>query len=187
MKKLYYWKTLIVKMESVRFRLFNKKKEIVMLNSIELLERGIITGDIPKENVQQVGIDLNVIKIQEIPGIAGTVYRSRTDVTPYLDKEPEGGIWRLEPGTYFVTFKQGCNIPNNIMLLIRQRSSLLRMGTILHSSVFDPGFETQNMSSMIVVDKTIFIEEGARIAQIYGHPCNEVDPEHMYNGQFQGK
>jgi hypothetical protein len=34
------------------------------------------------------------------------------------------------------------------------------------------------------VNETIFIEEDARVAQIYFHKCEEV--KELYNGQWQG-
>lgn len=89
----------------------------------------------------------------------------------------------LDSGYYEVTFWEGCNIPNNLVGLIRQRSSMLRNGALLHSSVFDPGFGTEFMGSFIAVFCPIFIEQDARIAQIYFHECEPVVKG--YDGQFQ--
>jgi deoxycytidine triphosphate deaminase len=91
--------------------------------------------------------------------------------------------WLLYPGTYEITFWEGCKLPADYVGLIRQRSSLLRNGTIIHSSVFDPGFETEFMGCVMRVNETIFIEEDARVAQIYFHKCEEVSE--LYNGQWQ--
>jgi len=93
--------------------------------------------------------------------------------------------WLLYKGVYDITFYEGCEIPNNYVGLIRQRSSMLRNGTVLHSSVFDPGFKTDYMGTVMVVNETIFIEEGARVAQIYFHECEPVEDENLYNGQWQ--
>ena len=155
-----------------------------MLNGRELIERGIITN-VPEENVQQHGVDLNVIEISLLTG---------GGVIPSIGKTVLGGIekqtlisdtllWKLEPGTYDVKFDQGCNIPSDTMLLIRQRSSLLRNGTILHSSVFDAGFKTNSVGTVMIVTVPITIQYKARIAQIYNHNCTLV--ENLYNGQFQ--
>ena len=164
-----------------------------MLNGKELVENGIIFGNIEEENIAQHGVDLNLIKIERIVGAGIIPYKGKTQLpkyeqikprlVPFESLEDEVLSWHLQPGTYSVTFQQGCRIPNNQMLLIRQRSSLLRCGTFLHSSVFDAGFETQNIGTVIVVTLPITIQYNARIAQIYNHECTAV--ENLYNGQFQ--
>jgi len=155
-----------------------------MLTGQELVDQKIITGEISAENVQQHGVDLNVIKIERLIGMGSIPKTGKTTLVMYEDVQKVDGYWILQPGeSYSVTFEQGCKIPADKMLLIRQRSSLLRNGTLLHSSVFDAGFETQNIGTMIVVTQPIRIEMGARIAQIYAHDSNIV--ENLYNGQFQ--
>ncbi len=116
--------------------------------------------------------------------------KDKTELTSYT---PQGlmnldGVtgWLLYDGTYDITFNEGCKIPANRVGLIRQRSSMLRNGTVLHSSVFDPGFETEFMGTVMVVNEPIFIEENARVAQIYFHECEPVSEDNLYNGQWQG-
>lgn len=155
-----------------------------MLNGRELFNDKIITN-VPEENVQQHGIDLNVIKISlltgggVIPSVGKTVLGKSVEQDLFSDTL----LWNLHPGTYDVTFDQGCDIPNDTMLLIRQRSSLLRNGTILHSSVFDAGFKTDNIGAVMIVTVPITIQYKARIAQIYNHASTPV--ENLYNGQWQ--
>jgi deoxycytidine triphosphate deaminase len=60
---------------------------------------------------------------------------------------------------------------------------LYRNGTIINSPVFDPGFETEFMGTLMYVHETIFIEENARVAQIYFHECEAAE---LYDGQWQG-
>lgn len=154
-----------------------------MLNGKELVSKNIITK-VPLDNVQQHGIDLNVINIIRLYG-NGAVHGGSKKTTLGESEIilPVDGYWHLQPGTYEVVFEQGCDIPSDQMLLIRQRSSMLRNGTILHSSVFDAGFKTDNIGTVMIVTIPIYIEVGARIAQIYNHQCTEV--ENLYNGQWQ--
>jgi deoxycytidine triphosphate deaminase len=42
------------------------------------------------------------------------------------------------------------------------------------------------MGTLMYVHETIFIEENARVAQIYFHECTPVPEDQLYNGQFQG-
>ena len=90
--------------------------------------------------------------------------------------------WLLHEGVYDVTFNEGCKIPDNRVAVIKQRSSLYRNGAIINSPVFDPGFETEFMGTLVYVYETIFIEKDARVAQIYFHEC---EPAEKYDGQWQ--
>ena len=89
----------------------------------------------------------------------------------------------MDEGVYDITFNEGCKLPNNRVAFIKQRSSLYRNGTIINSPVFDPGFETEFMGTLMYVHETIFIEENARVAQIYFHECEAAE---LYDGQWQG-
>lgn len=163
------------------------------LTGKQLIEQKIVTGTIAEENIQQHGVDLNLIEIFRIDGayengvvpiegktklaIRVPVYLADTRV----NAKPS---WYLTPGAYDITLAQGCKVPPDKFLLIRQRSSLLRNGAIITSSVFDAGFETERIGTVMIVMTPILIEKGARIAQIYAHNSNEV--QNLYDGQWQG-
>lgn len=157
-----------------------------MLNANELVARGIITGPITEDNIAQHGIDLNVIQISKIVESEGFIpAKGKTLIPKYEQVSFQEGtsVWRLEPGMYDVVFAQGCNIPSDQMLLIRQRSSLLRCGAFICSNVYDAGFKTENIGTMLTVMYPISIEANARIAQIYNHQATPVD--NLYDGQWQ--
>jgi deoxycytidine triphosphate deaminase len=163
-----------------------------MLNADQIIEKGLLKLEQSKGKKAQVGYDLSLQTVKQIRANPqdkiGVVLRNSTSLAGYSDIEKvqlDGNMgWLLYPGTYEITFWEGCKIPSDYVGLIRQRSSLLRNGTIIHSSVFDPGFETEFMGCVMRVNETIFIEEDARVAQIYFHGCVEVSE--LYNGQFQG-
>lgn len=164
-----------------------------MLNAQQILDEGLLKLEHSKGKQAQVGFDLTLKQVNRIgskgvndPKI-GRVLKDKTELASYT---PHGLVtlngvigWLLHAGAYDITFNEGCKIPANRVGLIRQRSSLLRNGTVLHSSVFDPGFETDFMGTVMVVNETIFIEENARVAQIYFHECEPVTE--LYNGQWQ--
>lgn len=170
-----------------------------MLNSEQIVEKGLLKLEQTKGKPAQIGYDLSLKEVNRIgtmvdrinnrPEKIGKVLKDKTELTTYtpcpLRKIDEVTGWLLSPGTYDITFNEGCDIPDNYVGLIRQRSSMLRNGTVLHSSVFDPGFSTNFMGTVMVVNETIFIEEGARVAQIYFHECTPVHSDNLYNGQFQ--
>ena len=172
-----------------------------MLNADQIVERGLLKLEQSKGKKAQIGYDLSLKAVNKIgsrptsstkhPGdLIGKVLKEKTQLASYhpIEKIQLDGYtgWLLYAGAYDITFWEGCKIPSDLVGLIRQRSSMLRNGTVLHSSVFDPGFETEFMGTVMVVNETIFIEEDARVAQIYFHSCEEVDQENLYAGQWQG-
>lgn len=168
-----------------------------MLNAEQIIEQNLLKLENTKGKSAQVGYDVTLKAVQKVGNrMTGTpvytdikigkVLKDKTELTNYTPITPtnlDGNLgWLLYPGTYDVTFNEGCKIPNNRVAFIKQRSSLYRNGTIINSPVFDPGFETENMGTIMFVNEPIFIEMDARVAQIYFHTC---EPAEEYNGQWQ--
>jgi deoxycytidine triphosphate deaminase len=169
-----------------------------MLNAKQIVDEGLLLLETTQGKPAQVGYDLSLKAVQKVGSsrvVGGTfnkdakigkVLKDKTELTTYVPIESikldgvEG--WLLYEGVYDITFNEGCKIPNNRVAFIKQRSSLYRNGAIINSPVFDPGFETQNMGTLLYVHETIFIEKDARVAQIYFHECNGAE---LYNGQWQ--
>jgi deoxycytidine triphosphate deaminase len=134
----------------------------------------------------QVGYDLTLKEVKRING--GIVMADKTIVDDYTAlmpiKNTDGKfIYRLEPGTYSITFEQGIKLPTNRTAFIRHRSSVLRCGGIITSGVYDPGFAVDEMGGVLIATKSIIIEKGARVAQIIMFENQESE---AYDGQFQG-
>ena len=170
-----------------------------MLNAKQIVDEGLLLLEHTKGKPAQVGYDLSLKAVQKIgnkvsnspyninsSGKIGKVLKDKTELTTYTPIEPFSldGVkgWLLYEGVYDITFNEGCNIPDNRVAFIKQRSSLYRNGAIINSPVFDPGFKTENMGTLLYVHETIFIEKDARVAQIYFHECGSAE---MYNGQWQ--
>jgi deoxycytidine triphosphate deaminase len=163
-----------------------------MLNAKQIIDEGLLLLEHTKGKPAQVGYDLSLKAVQKIgigtviDGRIGKVLKDKTELTTYIPTTTikvdgmEG--WLLYQGVYDITFNEGCKIPDNRVAFVKQRSSLYRNGAIINSPVFDPGFETQNMGTLLYVHETIFIEKDARVAQIYFHEC---DPADKYDGQWQ--
>jgi deoxycytidine triphosphate deaminase len=167
----------------------------MLISSKQIIERGII---IPSEysKLTQVGVDLSVVKIEEIISdslYASTVLVDKTyiDQTSFIDiplvtlplDVGSKQVWVLGEGVYSVTFNEGCKIPSNLTGFILQRSSLYRTGNQIMSPVWDPGYETTQMGTTLIVNNPTIIELNARLAQIIFHENHEVDE--LYNGQWQ--
>lgn len=167
-----------------------------MLNAKQIITEGLLKLDETKGKPAQVGYDLSLKSVQKIgnrigynmfkEGQIGKVLKDKTVLTTYTPVDTinlEGNVgWLLHDGVYDITFWEGCKLPNNKVAFIKQRSSLYRNGAIINSPVFDPGFETDNMGTLMYVHEPLFIEKDARVAQIYFHECL---PAEMYNGQWQ--
>ena len=170
-----------------------------MLNAQQILDEGLLKLKSSKGKPAQVGFDVTLKAVNKVGNPnspnsltyvngyeIGKVLKDKTQLTTYTPQvttkldEVEG--WLLYPGTYDIRFWEGCKIPNNRVAFIKQRSSLWRNGALINSPVFDPGFQTENMGTVMLVTETIFIEKDARVAQIYFHEC---EPAENYNGQWQ--
>ncbi len=160
-----------------------------MLTGKEIIERGIVIGPLEKDNEQQHSVDLNVIGISKLLGGGYIPVEGKTQMgeTKYIDPDMIDGNknmgWKLEPGSYDLKFAQGCKVPNDKRLRIVHRSSLLRNGGKICSSLYDAGFETDHMGTVVIISVPISIECGARIATAYTEESNVV--ENLYNGQWQ--
>ena len=168
-----------------------------MLNAEQIIEQGLVKTEFSQGKPAQVGYDLSAKSINKIgntklldprPAI-GMVLKDKTILNTYTPVQTTkiDGVegWLLYPGAYDITFHEGCKIASNRVGMIRQRSSLLRNGAIIASSIFDPGFETDNMGTIMIVNALIFIEQDARVGQMYFHECDEVAEDKLYSGQFQ--
>lgn len=169
-----------------------------MLTGHELVERGIITGPIPEVNIQQHGVDLNLISVSKVDGLhtPGVIYNddhpnpkktrlSHRWIESLREDEATGiKFWHLEPGVYDITFAQGCSIPSDVKMKIVHRSSVYRNGGEINSALFDAGFTTDKMGTILVIHSPLRIENGARVGQAHVYPSNQV--QNLYNGQWQG-
>ena len=167
-----------------------------MLNAQQILDESLLYLAHSKGKPAQVGYDLTLKLVNKVgnriggnvyaTGKIGKVLKDKTELTTYtpLDTIKLDGDegWLLHDGIYDITFWEGCKIPDNRVAFIIQRSSLYRNGAVINSPVFDPGFETNNMGTLLYVFEPIFIEKDARVAQIYFHECVSAE---MYNGQWQ--
>jgi deoxycytidine triphosphate deaminase len=167
-----------------------------MLNSKQIITEGLLKLDNTQGKPAQVGFDLSLKAVNKIgnrigyntfgDGQIGKVLKDKTELTTYtsINTIMLDGVegWLLHEGVYDITFNEGCKIPENRVAFIKQRSSLYRNGAIINSPVFDPGFETEFMGTLLYVHEPLFIEKDARVAQIYFHECNGAE---LYNGQWQ--
>lgn len=156
----------------------------MLLNALEV-EKLLQTNQ--KGAKAQVGYDLTLKGVKKING--GIVMADKTVVNDYTEIMPQTNangkfIYKLDPGTYSLTFEQGIKLPASRTAFIRHRSSILRCGGIITSGVYDPGFEVDEMGGVMIATQPIIIEKGARVAQVI---IFENQSAELYAGQFLGK
>jgi len=137
--------------------------------------------------LQPNGVDLRLERVQRLTsrahlGAADTVREpaAREDVDADAD-----GWWDLHPGPYVITYRERVNLPNDLMALIRPRSSLLRSGVTLHGAVWDAGYSGRGEGLLSVLNQRGYrVQRGARIAQLVFFRLSSVTSE-GYAGRYQ--
>lgn len=170
----------------------------MLLNSKDILEQGLVKTENSHGKPAQVGYDLSLKEVKKVgvPFNYGIVLKEKTTLAATVPVEvkkckvigtEEHRIgWLLAAGYYEFTFHEGCKLSPNHTGFICQRSSLLRNGSLIRSSIFDPGFETDNIGTFCLVNEPIFIEQDARVAQMYFFENSTVSADQLYSGQWQG-
>lgn len=134
----------------------------------------------------QVGYDLTVCAIKPVyeggvlPASGKTTIIHGDDITRF------NNAWMLHPGVYSMTFDQGIDLAISPLIggYIIHRSSLARMGAMITSGIYDPGFRCDQIGAVIHVAQRITIAYRARVAQFVGILAHGTPP--LYDGQFQG-
>ena len=142
---------------------------------------------INQEQVQPNGVDLTLSAIEE-PIDAGRIGRdgktvgNRQEITPSAVSDDEETYY-LAPGAYVVRYGETVRIPDGHVGFIYPRSSLLRNGCMLHTAVWDAGYEGQG-AGLLVVHHDVELERYARIGQIVFARGTHED---TYDGSYQGE
>jgi dUTP pyrophosphatase len=143
----------------------------------------------PEIQVQMCGVELTLQRVERFISAGALAYDNKerkladTKETAFDDSD-----WlSLEPGAYLVTFNEIVNIPKNVAALARPRSSLLRMGAILETALWDPGYRGRSQSLLVVHNPAgLRVKKNARLMQlVFLTLC--CDAEKTYSGVYQGE
>lgn len=175
----------------------------MILSAQTLTREGIVITN-GKGKPAQTGYDLTILDIKQVPPLGAIVngktevrdYWSLTDTNnedaanlsyshAYYDYTRQCQMYYLVRGVYSVTFEQGCKLPNNVCGWIIHRSSIARIGAMVTSGLYDPGFFTDNMGAFLHVNvPQICLGKGERIAQFIASTSEDSE---LYDGQWQNK
>lgn len=159
-------------------------------------------GKLNSNQIQQVGIDLTVDKVYKIAeGSESSIgiedrqiadYREIKPIKLHFRKRIEGSNqtqivtmeegWMLEPGYYLWDSNEKIHVPEDAMGIIFQRSTLLKSGTQIVSSIWDPGFHG-TLGCHLIVHHPIKLERGARVGQVVFWKAEAAS---QYSGVYLG-
>ncbi len=138
-----------------------------------------------EEELDTSGRRLSLGEVYRLRG-AGLLTRSERRLSGYEPVECRGGLYRLEPGAYLVRYSEAVEVPQGFIALAYPRSTLLRMGVVLYTAVWDPGYRGRGVTLLVVHNPEGFVvERGAHIAQLLYLPVE--GPSRIYSGVYQGE
>jgi dUTP pyrophosphatase len=139
--------------------------------------------------LQPNGIDLRVDRVQRLtsPGLLGAADTVREPAAREDVSTDNDGWWDLHRGAYVITYREKVNLPNDLMALIRPRSTLLRSGVAIHGAVWDAGYSGRGEGLLSVHNSRGFrLQRGARVAQLVFFRLVSAAGE-GYRGRYHGE
>ncbi|WP_020220756.1 deoxyuridine 5'-triphosphate nucleotidohydrolase [Halarchaeum acidiphilum] len=143
-------------------------------------------GDVADEQVQPNGVDLTLARVEEQrePGRITTDGKTVGDRGEVATVERDGReLYELDPGYYVAGYAETVRVPEEHVGYVYPRSSLMRNSCMLHTAVWDAGYEGKG-EGLLEVGHPIEIERGARFAQFV---LAEAEHEGEYAGSYQGE
>jgi dUTP pyrophosphatase len=141
------------------------------------------------DQLQPNGIDLTLDRVQRLNG-AGHIGMSNDDrkLPDLEDIQPDADGWfRLEPGSWHITYTEIVDLPNDVMALGRPRSSLCRSGVAIHTAVWDAGYAGRSTSLLHVMNQHGFsVQRHARVMQLV-FMALAAETSDGYQGTYQGE
>lgn len=151
-----------------------------------IIQQGLTSGFIdPQLQTQPTGFDISVKNISSFSS-KGTIDfdNSKRDIATRTELTPTSGNYALEQGTYMVEFNEQINVKPNYVFYLHPRSSLMRNGATLSSSIFDPGYSGPIFAILQVLNPLgINVKKDARIGQIVCHSTKQ-NTTSLYQGIY---
>ena len=137
---------------------------------------------------QSVGMDLRVKKICLWKSAGEIDFDNKERKLALFEEIPwSSDKIHLKSGGYFVQFEEFITVPLNLVGFLYPRSTLMRNGVVLDSSLFDPGYSGPMSAVLYVINPHgLNIKRGARIAQCLFIQTEEK-LENGYKGIYQNK
>lgn len=118
--------------------------------------------------LQPNSFEFTIHKIYNIEGtpIIGFDNKNRV-LCNYKELKFDNNYIKLDYGIYKILFNEIVNIPNNIFAIGFPRSSLIRVGCDIKTTIWDSGFSGKSEALLIVNNKNgLILQKNARILQL---------------------
>lgn len=149
----------------------------MILADVDILQR-VEKGEVgiepfSREQLSSVGYDLCLHENFRVFKSGDTTHvdvAEEFEVTELVKTDPKKGSFVIHPGQFVLgSTKEKVRLPNNLVGLLEGRSSLGRLGLIVHATaaLFDPGFAghvTFEMSNISQLPVKLYV--GMRVAQM---------------------
>ena len=144
---------------------------------------------IDTDQIQPNGVDLTLGSVFEQVE-PGRIAREGKTIGERREREAVGaddagvddaGTYTLSPGGHIARYGETVRIPEGHVGFVYPRSSLMRNSCMLHTAVWDAGYEGRG-EGLLEVHHEVEIERGARIAQFV---LAEADHTGAYDGSYQ--
>lgn len=144
------------------------------------------------KNPEGTGFDLRVEKLFALTSktFLGVTQRATSDLFEVVSFKPAArrqNIYSIQPGEYFLSKTiERVNMPNNLLAIIKPRTTLYRGGLIMRTGFCTPGYQGDLYFGLHNAGNQPFeIEMGARFAHIIFFEISG-DLVRSYEGQWQG-
>lgn len=139
-----------------------------MLSGRKIIELGLVQGMISEENqVQPAGIDFTLKRLATLDSAGLIDFDNTNRILPdYNTVKFKDNLVTLKSGVYLAEFNETVSLPNNILGIMRTRSSVFRSGATLTAGVIDPGYSGAVGALLQVWNKYgITLGENAKLVQ----------------------
>ena len=165
----------------------------MILSSSEIKERIIkerlIENFIDLETqLQPASFDLTLDEIYLLNSSASIDYTNKERKLPNYKKVEFNDEWiELSKGVYLISFNEVVNISSDIIAFVRPRSTLVRSGATIFSSLWDPGYSGKSNCLLVILNENgIKLKKNARIAQMVFIKLSSPTSK-IYSGIYQNE
>jgi dUTP pyrophosphatase len=139
-----------------------------------------------KTQLQPASFDLTLGEVYLLTSFGSIDFSNKERKLPKYKKIEFKKDWlTLERGTYLIVFNEVVKMPNNLIGFLRPRSTLIRSGASIFSSLWDPGYYGKSSSLLVVFNKNgLKVKKNSRVAQMVFVKLSKATKK-IYSGIYQ--
>jgi dUTP pyrophosphatase len=165
----------------------------MLVNPKEIVETGVLKKLVHGESqIQQCGIDLCIQRLYKVVG-SGHIAQDKNyrripkyiEVLPHENKTTNELTFEIKPGqAYIFDCQETVAMPEDAMMIIKVRSTLMRMGVRLDTAIYDPGFCGSVGGGLFSISNAVTIAKAVPIGQAIWIKCEAAS---LYQGNYQNQ